>query len=61
MFVPYCLCAENNVSANFHCGVSEALKLCYRITFVALVSLDNQPFFSVNRTYMLVRWDVREA
>ena len=35
--------AENNV--NFHCGISAALKLCYKIAFVTLESLANEPVF----------------
>ena len=52
---------RENVHANFHCRACETLIFCYKIVIVAQVSLANQRFFSVIRTYVNVRWDVREA
>ena len=52
---------RENVHTNFHCSVFVTLIFCYKITSIALVSLANQPFFFVTRTYVQVRLDVREA
>ena len=47
--------------ANFYCGISATTKFCYKIAYVTLVSFANQPIFSVTKTYVHVRWDVKEA
>ena len=53
--LPHCVHAENNVHANFHCGVSETLIFCNKIARVALVPLAD---FSL---YVHIQRDVREA
>ena len=59
---PHSVHVENNVHANFHCGVSANLRFCYKIPCDPLkCPLQISRVFSVTRTYVHIRWDVREA